>query len=51
MMDERVEHVLGRDHVTADQQFGLAHRWRSQEQRPSRGHRLRDDKRHRDTRY
>lgn len=27
MVHERVEHVFRRDHVAADQQFGLAHRW------------------------
>jgi len=27
MVHERVEHVFRRDHVTADQQFGFAHRW------------------------
>jgi len=26
MVHERVEHVFRRDHVTADQQFGFAHR-------------------------
>lgn len=25
MVYERVEHVFGRDHITANQQFGLAH--------------------------
>lgn len=27
MVYERVEHVFRRDHITADQQFGFAHRW------------------------
>lgn len=26
-MYERIEHVFGRNHVAADQQFGFAHRW------------------------
>lgn len=27
MVYERVEHVFGRNHVAADQQFGVAHSW------------------------